>query len=132
MILDKPRVLYVIQESKDVFYDDIFDYLVLSMNWSGNVGPVYLSESRFANDIEEKISDINQSDVMIANYYWNDKYAEFVDYCGINDCYLMKDILKLDFRKLSESASKLNISRGTIADIVNGFIEWTKGFCEQR
>ncbi len=127
MILDRSRVLYVIRDSRDVFYDDICDYLVLSTNWSGNIGQVYLSESRFANDIEEKISYINQSDVMIANYYWNDKYAEFVNYCGINDCYLMKDILKLDFRKLSESASKLNISRGTIADIVNGFVEWTKG-----
>lgn len=132
MILDKPRVLYVIQESKDVFYDEIFDYLVLSINWHGNVGPVYLSESRYANDIEEKKFDINQSNVMIANYYWNDKYAQFVDYCGINDCYLMKDILKLDLRKLSESASKLNISRGTIADIVNGFIEWTKGLSKNK
>ena len=42
----------------------------------------------------------------------------------------MRDLLKLDFRKLSDNFSRLNISKGTIADIVGLFIEWVQKLSE--
>ena len=105
-------------------YDEIFDYVCLRTEWSGYDRPVYLSETRFADDIEKNRENIENSDVLIAKIYYKDKYTEFVDYCGMNNCFKMKDILKLDFRKLYENASRLNISRGAVSDLANIFIEW--------
>lgn len=130
LFLDKSRVVYVLQESKELIYDDIFDYIVLASDWHSETGAVYLGNSRFAKIIIEKQEEINRSSIMIANYYWNDKYTEFVEYCGLNDCFLMRDLLKLDFRKLSDNSSRLNISKGTIADIVGLFIEWVQKLSE--
>ena len=42
----------------------------------------------------------------------------------------MRDLLKLDFRKLSDNSSRLNISKGTIADIIGLFIEWVQKLSE--
>ena len=132
LFLDKSRVVYVLQESKELIYDDIFDYIVLVSDWHSETGAVYLGNSRFAKIIIEKQEEINRSSIMIANYYWNDKYTEFVEYCGLNDCFLMRDLLKLDFRKLSDNSSRLNISKGTIADIVGLFIEWVQKLSESE
>lgn len=124
MNLERSRILYVIDGSESVVYDEIFDYVCLRTEWSGYDGPVYISETRFADDIEKNRENIENSDVLIAKIYYKDKYTEFVDYCGMNNCFKMKDILKLDFRKLYENASRLNISRGAVSDLANIFIEW--------
>ena len=122
--LDKSRILYVIENSEFVIYDDIFDYVCLRTEWDGYIGPVYLSETRFFSIINENKSAIENSCVLIAKVYWKDKYAEFVDYCGMNECFEMKDILKLDFRKLYDNVSRLNLSRGAVINVVNMFIKW--------
>lgn len=123
--LEKSRVVYVVEGSDAVVHDTIFDYVCDRAKWNGYEGPVYLPETRFAKQIEERRDSIEHSDVLIAKVFWRDKYSEFVDYCGMNDCFEMKDILKLDFAKLYDNACHLNISRGTIADVARMFLEWT-------
>ena len=128
--LDKSRVLYVIEGSNTVVHDTIFDYVCDRDKWDGYDGPVYLPETRFAEKIEEHRDCIEQSDVLIAKVFWKDKYTEFVNYCGMNNCFEMKDILKLDFAKLHDNASHLNISRGTITDVAWVFLEWVDKLSE--
>ena len=130
--LDKSRIIYLIQGSEELFYDDIFDYVISQDKYILNDDPVFLNNSRFAEEIERKLELINISKMSIAKYYWQEKYSGFVEFCGMNDWFLMKDILKLDFRNLSENASKLGISKGSIADIVNAYMDWVKSLSESK
>lgn len=125
--LERSRILYVIEDSNEVAYDDIFDYICLNTKWKGYGASVYLSDTRFSGIIEPCKEQIMASDALIVKVYWIDKYTEFVDYCGMNECLKMRDILSLDFRKLHDNASKLNLSRGAISDVIDIFIEWVKG-----
>jgi len=125
--LERSRILYVINDSDIIIYDQLFDYICLRSSWDGYNGSVHLAETRFSEIIENNKEDIVRSDVKVASVYWKDKYSEFVDYCAINDCFFMKDMLELDLYKLFETSQESNALCGTISDIMNIYIDWVKG-----
>ena len=132
IFLDRSRIIYLIQGSEDLYYDDIFDNATQKEKRINRLETIFIENSRFSEEIMNKSELIRQSNMLIVKYYWHEKYAGFVEYCGMNECFYMKDLLKLDLRKLSDNASRINISKGSIAEIVNDFMNWVKSLTEKE
>ena len=119
--LDRSRVMYVISGSKDITYDELYGYIrPAGHDEDGS----YLTNGRYSDLISENYESIVRSETTIPMIYWKDKYSSFVEFCANKNILKMKDLLNLDFREISDNASKLNISRGTIPEIINQYIEW--------
>ncbi len=124
IITDKSRIINICKNSDLLTYDEIFDYVCLKEKWSGYRGEVFLSNTRFSSVIVRNTRLINDSTLMIAKVYWNDKYTSFVDYCGMRNLYYMKDLLKLDFLKFYNEANLMNFSKNNVAEVVDIFVNW--------
>ena len=127
---ERSRILYIVEKSNEIVYDEIFDYLCMRTGWREYGDCIYLDQTRLASIIEENRGMIEASHMTIERTYWEEKYSAFVDYCVIHDFREMKDVLKIDFRELYESISQLGLSKGTIAGIVEVFLRWTTGLEE--
>lgn len=124
--LNRSRVMYVISESEKIAYDDIYGYIYLNEGKEVPDGYYYLMSGRYANLIKDEYELIIRSETSILMIYWKDKFAPFVEYCANRNLFKMKDLLQLDFREISDNASDLNVSRGSIPEIIIQFVEWVQ------